>query len=337
MVKNRFDTLPKLPHFDQYRWVDYFELVCLTDLDLSLNKGMIIDRFKLKQNDGIDGSIEEEDLLSILLDDERGDSCDNESAAAIDERDEKRCEAYFMHFNHRLGIFGEFYPFQTQTNELRVKDDYLTNTKCQLYIYLLCCSSLTYFKDFQGIFTADFEEISYWASKNMFPKSAITLLLGKTTSGSGRVYSGNVYSKFKQLAQDLNAGLLVEESDFPKTSSGDGGLDIVSWFNFKDRRNGIPVYAVQCKCSSEWVNAASPSSNLEGIINLDHSPFNLFFIPFAYQNGVGNWFQKHQVKGKVVIDRLRICRLLEGNVDAYSNLNAFKHIKTFLNERESII
>lgn len=335
MTKNRFDSLPSVSQFDEDRWVDYFELVCLSDLDLSLNKGMLIDRFKLKQNDGVDSSIEESEFS--FFSDEEDMLSNGGNTATIDEKDELRCEKYFNHFRNRAHIFGDFYPFEIEKNELRVKEDYAANAKSQLYIYLLCCSCLKYFKDYQSTFTSDFEEISFRASKNMFPKSAITHLLGKTTSGFNRVYSGNVYSKFKQLAEDLNANLLVEKSDFAKTSSGDGGLDIVSWFSFRDRRNSIPVYAVQCKCSSDWVNAASPSSRLEGIINLDHSPFNLFFIPFSYQNEIGNWSQKHQLKGKIVIDRLRICRLLEDNADIFYEFKASEHINSFLTERDSII
>jgi len=341
MIKNRFESIPKVPQFDEYRWVDYFELICLSDLDLSLNKGMLIDRVRLKQNDSIDGAIEEDGELPIYIDDddeeENVPNVEIESPAKIDEKYERKCENYFQHFKHRAATFGEFYPFEVATHELKVKNDYSSNIKCQLYIYFLCCSSLNYFKDFQKIFTSDFEEVSFLAIKQMLPESAIAHLLGKTVSGSKRSYKGNVYAKFEQLAKDLSSKLMIEKSDFPNTSSGDGGLDIIGWFSFKDGRGSIPVFAAQCKCSSQWINASQPSSILEGIVNLDHSPFNLFFIPFAYQKGTGKWHQNPQVKNKIVIDRLRICRLLEENVDIFSELKAANCIASFLTERESIV
>jgi hypothetical protein len=330
-LNNRFKDKPKYVLFDQHYWVDYFELLCLVNIDGEMDIATMKDRVILKERDAIDSSIEDSE-----------DFFDNDGVNyLIGERDTKesfdvRFADYFKHYKSREKNFGDFYPFIVEDKKLTLKKGIEDSVKIKLYIYLLCCSSLNYFSDFMAVFTADFEEVCYEVLKKMLPQNR-TELLGKTISGNKRIYKGNVYSKLKQLADDLSVSLRVTSQDFATTSSGDGGLDLISWQDYKDGINSIPTYSVQCKCSPKWTEASDPANLLEGYFDLDHPPMSLFCIPFSYRKSNGDWHQRQHVKRKIVIDRLRICRLLNNDLEFFNDLTAMASINLFINEKESVI
>ena len=297
----RFQKRPGYSLHEQHRWADFFELVTVVNIDGELDLATMKDRLDLKERDGVDTDLEDSG--------ETEDSKIMPIAPSItdSEKEDLRFLDYFRHFKYRSAKFGEFYPFQVANEKISLKDGFEDSLKAKLYIYLLCCSALSYFQDLQLDLTSEFEELSYTALKKMFPQNT-SHLLGKTTSGAERAYQGNVYNKLKQLGDDLSAGLRITEDDFASTSSGDGGLDLISWYGFKDSQNSIPTYSGQCKCSPKWVDTRDPATLMEGYFDLDHPPVNLFFIPYTYRKSNGNWYQPQNVKRKVVIESITSLR-----------------------------
>lgn len=331
-MSRRFEKNPSYTLFEQHRWVDYFELICLSNLDGELDLATMQDRVELKERDGVDTGYGDSDGFADLTD---FDYSTNQELFPSEKRDLRFLD-YFKHFNLRAAKFEDFYPFQVENKNISLSADYNTSPLKKFYIYLLCCSSLSYFGDMQGVLTSDFEEMCNLALTNMLPGNK-THTLGKTTSGARRVYQGNVYSKLESLGNDLSAKLMVTEQDFPSTSSGDGGLDLISWYEFGDGINSIPSYAGQCKCGPEWINSRNPGDLLEAYFDLEHAPMNMFFIPFYYRKSNGEWHEKHNVKKRVVLDRLRICRLLIGELSKFESTSAYSSIEEFMREKESII
>lgn len=328
-MSERFKKRPGYILFDQHQWADFYELVCLVNIDGELDRTSMMDRVGLKERDGVDlGTYDSSE------DDEGQDPV--VSGQTEKEKNELRFLDYFKYFKFREAKFQNFYPFVVEDHKISLKAGYTESLDIKLYIYLLCCSSLSYFRDIQGTLTSDFELISLSALIKLLPINK-NHHLGKVISGGKREYEGNVYDKLEQLAVDLSANIRVSRSDFATTSSGDGGLDLISWYSFNDSQNSIPTYGGQCKCSPEWINAKDPSTLLEGYFDLDHSPVNMFFIPFDYRKSNGRWHQLHNIKNKVVIDRLRLCELLSGQLSAFSGSDAHTFIETFLTEKESII
>ena len=323
-MSKRLDKRPGYAYFEKYRWVDYFELLCISNIDGELDKTTMIDRIYLKEKDGIDSGLGESEEFDV----------DEESTSESDN--ELRFYEYYKYFQQRHHQFGDFYPFQVDDNKLKLKDDYATNNKQIIYTYLLCCSSLSYFKDFQNVLTSDFENISSKALARMFPEN-ITHVLGKSSIGGIRKYKGNVYSKLETLADDLSANLRISQEDFAATSSGDGGLDIISWYGFHDNLNSIPTFSCQCKCSTSWTSSSDPGSLLSGYFDMDCNPFSIYFIPFSFRKVNGNWHQIQHVKNKVLLDRLRICNLLDGQEDVFMTMRAKTKIEEFILEKQNVI
>lgn len=331
-MSTRFKKKPSYTLYEQHRWADYFELLCLSNIDGEIDVATMQDRVELKERDGVDmgfdDSAESSDDLDIeyLAD---GDVNQN-------EKWDLRFLDYFKHFKLRAAKFGLFYPFIIDGKKIVLKEGYQSSVHQKFYTYLLCCSSLSYFSDIQGVLTSDFEELCNLALTSMLPNNK-THTLGKTASGSARTYHGNVYDKLKNLADDLSVKLRVTREDFAASSSGDGGLDLISWYDFKDNTNSIPTFGGQCKCSPEWINAKDPSSLLQGYFDLDHQPTNMFFVPYYYRRSNGDWHQKQYVRNKIVFDRLRLCNLLRDELSNFESTNAFNSIEEFLREKENII
>lgn len=323
-LSNRLDKRPGYAFFEKYRWVDYFELLCISNIDKELDITTMIDRIYLKEKDGIDSGLGDSGELDI------------EEQNHLESDNELRFYEYYKHFELRVHQFGEFYPFLVEGKKIILKEDYDTDSKKLLYIYLICCSSLNYFRDFQDILTSDFEEISSKALTKMFPEN-ITHVLGKSSVGGKRKYQGNVYSKLESMAEDLSARLRVTKKDFSINSSGDGGLDIISWFGFNDNLSSIPTFSCQCKCSSNWTSSSDPASLLSGYFDMDCNPFSIYFIPFSYRRASGNWHQIHHVRNKVLLDRMRICNLMDGQEDLFLTLGAKVKVDEFIQEKQNVI
>ncbi|MGE3800896.1 MAG: hypothetical protein AB7H80_07740 [Candidatus Kapaibacterium sp.] len=330
MEKRRFDDIPSVPHFDEHMWIDYFELLCLANVDRTLDAGSIIDRFRLKEEDSIDASLEE----STDLTNEDKDYADFTSDPQ--RKYERMQDEFFKHFRARELLFNAFYPFTVEGSLLKKKPSVCAN-KTVFYIYLLCCSWLKYFKDYMSTFTSDFERISTEALKSLVPSSAEIRHFGKTLNYSHNQAKGNIYKKLSFLSQEMATTLRISESDLSPFSSGDGGIDIVSWFNFGDAQNNTHSFAAQCKCSNDWSESRNPSDLMTSYLNMDHEPNSIYFIPFSYRKTDKNWHQPQKVKGRIVVDRFRLCQLLKNDLSFFSTLNSYDNIIHFLEETEPII
>ena len=104
----------------------------------------------------------------------------------------------------------------------------------------------------------------------------------------------------------------------------DGGVDVVAWRPFKDRRNGFPVYLVQVTCERNYSHKVFDIDLRlwAGWLNLDTDPVSVLAVPTTISLGE-EW---NEISTKVVVlERIRLCELL-----ALSNV----HVDTLVEGRK---
>jgi hypothetical protein len=92
----------------------------------------------------------------------------------------------------------------------------------------------------------------------------------------------------------------------------DGGVDVVAWRSFKDRRNGFPVYLVQVTCERNYSHKIYDVDLRlwSGWLNLDADPISVLAVPTTISLGE-EW---NEISSRVVVlERIRICELLGEN------------------------
>ena len=314
-----FQAPPSLKHSELFRWADYFELACLYNSDKSISKGDIYCIMEPLLRDSI---IDKEEF-------ESSDDCSDKDIFPPNEtkNDQYRffCDELFKMLEYRAWVYKAFYPFKIKEgNLLELKPS--LQIKCKLYIYLLSCSNLSFFKDAQSKLTTDFEILSKESLKRFVSSKAEIHHFGANVRPSS--YTGNLYSKIVKLAEDLNCDLIAQKEDFSSKDSGDGGLDIVAWYPFKDLKWSRFIILAQCKCSEEWVDLRF-SSSLEawqGKIRFTNPINNMTFIPMCYRRCNGAWHKNHNVSGTILIDRQRLIDCLGDNVDFFKKYNSLKYV-----------
>ena len=322
------ETLAYPPISDDYAWLDYFELMCLTSLDKCLSKGAIVEDLDTLKGisphlvlmTSTDNPAEEEDeqkeegnadphdglLLEKLSDDKREDLIGkNESIA--------KGIIYGIIFRQRY--FGAWYPFEVigeAKDEIRVRD--LTNEH-RLYIQLLLSSSLRMipqqrWKDL----TEPFEEISLKVFKVLMPTGWQVHRFG--AKGVIR-YKGTLYKKLQALSVDIKARFVGKSHYFKKGNNADGGLDLVAWHSLGDLRSGSPAALAQCGCTLDgWPNKsleASPARLKNSIVSL------VPWLPYYFMHhdllvevsGKEDWQRGNDITECIFVDRFRILTIIK--------------------------
>ena len=277
---NLVDKPPYRLSLDVHIISDYIELCCLAHQDGLVSLDDMRNLFELPDQEGI-----EEDGLPTTL------------------RDAFRCCCA------KNRILGEKYPFEARNNCLNLKVG-MTDDQ-YLYIQLLFSSMLTYFQDIQSKLTDTFELISQRALQGFLSPKWDVKIFGKGGHSDPR-YTGNTWSRLSTLADDLRLGLSCKEQSFAKTSTGDIGIDIVSWFPFADSAGCLPVILGQCACGLEkWQDkqASVSNSRIRGYLNSSIPHREVILTPTCFRNTQGEWLRKEEIY-TLLLDRVRILSLV---------------------------
>lgn len=304
----RLEKKPRYNYFDVHLWADYFELRCFGDHQLTESD---IRKYINPKEDDLDKAVKD-------------DGTSMNPSMNDDEKYELTIQSFFDHYSYRSAHFGQGYPFLFENEILTLKDN-LSEIHYS-YLYLLACSHLTFFGDFQPEFTSDFEEVSVNFLRTIFPPIEHIYRFGKGRAGAPSRYDGNVEKKITSLAEDLRCN--AKSLKFPKQSSGDGGIDIVGWYNPWDSLTSQLIIIAQCKCSDEWSNYRDGKSSVKGVIQLSNDVNNFFFIPFFYRNARGSWHMPQDVDDKILIDRGRLMKSFP--TKDFVNLISYTRIKQLL-------
>lgn len=287
---------------DVHSLADYAELLCLLTYDRLCSRETISDQIK-----------------------DVGDSKVTDNAL----------EDCFAHLEWRKNAFGAHYPFAIDEGRFLSAEEEVTSPQ-KLYILLLLCSNLPYFKRLDGSLTNAFERVSLIAMKGIFPSSSEIRPFGKCETN----YTGTKADRLNRLAQDIGGFGSCDSKTFRERDTGDGGVDLVSWVPLDpyERRN-IPSALAQCACSrNDWASKQTEISHtrLGGYLHPSVPWMELLFMPHSFRDNHGNWAVRGDVGMTIILDRLRIINQVGEDI-SWNDIDPPKILDDFLEERLSLV
>ena len=308
-------TPPRAKHFDEYAWADYVELLCLADPDGVKTPPDVVDVVRPNVED-IGGA------EAVSNDFQNVDGTMH--AGEADDEWEHRVEQWFDHFAYRAKAFGKAYPFEFEPVNadgagpvLRRKDagDNDLAPAVQLYLTLLFAANLRYCRAETSGLTRGFERLCYWALKQQLGPSAEVHLFGVGPPGGDPDeprYMGGTYEKLEQLGRDVRAELLAEREEWPPTSAGDAGIDLVGWFPFNDEAPTMLAVFAQCAATENWDTKqfSSHSAKWAPHFRFFALPVNFVYVPLCFRRTTGDLHTKKDIGRSVFVDRVRLIHLL---------------------------
>ena len=157
----------------------------------------------------------------------------NEIASLEPERNDiinDRFISIFSICRDRQNLYSnDEYPFIIIGNTIKLKT--ILSDKQKLYIFLLLCTNLNYFKSFQHELTTDFELLSQYVLASFLPTKAVVKSFGKKSN-----YTGNAKNKITLLANEIGLKINANRLEcISSQNSQERGCDLVAWIPFKDK------------------------------------------------------------------------------------------------------
>lgn len=200
----------------------------------------------------------------------------------------------------RSGLLGSKYPFEV--NDFAIV--FNQSMELSAYTYLLLITRPASPVSWQTtVPTQDesdlFEEFVALALKDYLGEPAEAIPFG-WPSKFGRPQEFPLAIDW--LAEKLGLKL---GSAFRPPRRKDGGVDVVAWKPFKDRRSGFPIYLIQCTLQKEFV---SKSRDIDlriwaGWLEMDHDPVSILAIPRSIAPGE-SW--NEITANSIIFDRFRL-------------------------------
>lgn len=260
---------------------DYLELLCIVNGgDYSINDAQ-------PQIDIISDEDDQEDIMN------EDDQIHDELQFALEEIDRRNddCDGH--------------YPFIADRNSIHYcPGESVTEQRLALvYTYLLLATRLNMiqhksYREIDG--TLLFEELSAVAVKNYFGNNADSLVFGTAAEGG-------FGDKIKRLIEELKEGVGAKDPEDTTNDEKDGGLDIVVWKPFADKKKGKIIGFGQCKTGTNWrqqVGSLHPDDFCKTYFKEQpfSTPVNMFFVAESFKENSETLFRK----AGIMFDRCRI-------------------------------
>ena len=204
----------------------------------------------------------------------------------------------------RSSLLGEKYPFAV--NDFAVVFDQSLEVSSYTYFLLMTrpSSSVSWQTPVPTQEESDlFEEVVALALKDYLGDPAEAIPFG-WPSKFGRPQEFPLAINW--LAEKLGLKL---GSAFRPPRRKDGGVDVVAWKPFKDRRSGFPIYLVQCTLQKDYV-PKSRDIDLRiwaGWLDMDHDPVTILAIPRSISPGE-SW--NEVTANSIIFERFRLVESL---------------------------
>jgi len=152
-----------------------------------------------------------------------------------------------------------------------------------------------------------FDDLVLDALKRYIGPAGLGVRFGAPASGAR---PKNFQEAVAWLARQLNLPLGAGRA---RKTGGDGGLDVIVWRPFRDRRAGYLIVLAQCTVQNDWIGKARDIARdvWRGWIDLGKDPHLVLAIPFVVSSSYDKWDELRRTV-HAVLDRLRLCELLEG-------------------------
>lgn len=204
----------------------------------------------------------------------------------------------------RLDIIGRTYPFQPSPTGMR----YFESGETLPYIFLLCISTSKSLRDRSSLTETDvmFDYLVLDALKKYFGKSGQGVRFAwPTTEGRPPDFVQAIAWLSEKMDVPIGRG-----KQRPK--SKDGGVDLVVWKPFKDKKIGFITILAQCTIQVDWFPKRKDivTDVWQGHLDFGKEPVTSLAIPFVVPSQFDKWDELRRTIN-LVVDRLRICELLE--------------------------
>ena len=213
-------------------------------------------------------------------------------------------ETVLREINRRKRLCQQAYPFSEESSGVR----YSVGKAGVPYLFMLCISaSETYRAEKRQKETDElFDELVLDALKACLGPTSEGERFGSPASGSR---PKNFRDSIRWIAHRMN---LQQGKGNPRTHTGDGGLDVIAWRPFRDRRSGYMVLLAQCTVERDWFHKARDLQQdaWRGWIDLGKDPHLVFAIPFVIAAQYDKWDELRRLV-HTALDRLRLCELLD--------------------------
>lgn len=203
----------------------------------------------------------------------------------------------------RYEILGMVYPFEIKTVGMVRRQEWAVLP----YSYLLRISSGTDHSFSLAAGTnsdrvVNFEKLVVFAMQSLLGSGSKALRFGFPSEDRPVEFPKAIEWLSKRMG--INSGQAYRP---PRRK--DGGVDVVAWRPFRDRRNGFPVYLVQVTCERSYSHKIYDVDLRlwSGWLNLDADPVSVLAVPTTISAGE-EW---NEISSRVVVlERTRICELL---------------------------
>lgn len=317
MIEPSIEKFPRYRKFDVHMLVDFIELRCIVNPDKSMVTSDLKEIFT-PEDEELDQSFSEEDEDSL------------DDMVAPQDVNELFLADLFRHMQSRQLHYGKSYPFEVTEGQIALKSS-MSDVHIA-YMYLLLCSHLKYVANkHQAQFTSEFEFVSARCLNSHVVPNHELHIFGKNSKVPSVRYVGNALRRLELLAEDLGGNLIAGAEDFPRTSSGDSGIDIVGWLNQWDHVKNQLVLVGQCKCSPRWMKEKDARTRLHEVMSLNDEVANFFLIPFHFRRATNEWHQIPPTRRKCLIDRERFIKSFP--LADFKTCKSFALVKDYIESR----
>jgi len=254
--------------------------------------------------------------MEELDDDEQADiDADdlNQVDAEKNDRLERQLEDVLTQLDFRTKALNDYYPFEINGEAIVLKNH--LNEKQRVYKLLLACSRL---RSFEGPGIAQswakaFTNLSKIALRALLPNEAVIRIFDANSDDRATYYTHSLDEALKRLGQDLSVEINLPNCD-KAGKSGDAGLDLVAFLNFND--GAKTSYALFGQCGAQetgWPKKTleAHSMRYRGYYQILFDFPGVMFTPVCYRSADGDWWDIQAATGVVLLDRIRIMKLLD--------------------------
>jgi hypothetical protein len=223
---------------------------------------------------------------------------------AMDDRD-SLCRDAMNELNLRVSSAVDSYPFTFSGTLLQVKQDWRRFTP---YVF---CLLLSYAEDskkkVKGIkHTVIFEQLSCMAAKNYIGGEVLRFgAPRKELPSSFRDALSAICAKVEEWSSSSTASTIHKQ---------DGGLDLIAWKRFPDRRIGKLILFGHCASGQDWdgkINELQPGDFCSEWLAGEKSPIvKTFFVPHRLSDEI--WAHR-AISAKLFFDRCRIAHWVKND------------------------
>ena len=282
------ESTPDIARDLTHHYCDYVELLALVDSDNGVSRSDVYDRFL------------EDSRISGVGSEEGGKSYD-QWTSEIDD--------WFTELSSRALAYSDTYPFEFHAGLFTLKDN-LTDRQ-YLYLGLLLCSLLRYVQSRSSLSSA-FECLCLYATKSYLPHIAEVHLFGVSSGNSSR-YEGNLETRIRLLAEDMNFPVSNRPNLFRNRDNGDGGVDVVAWLPFNNDSNLDKklVLIGQSASTLEWATKQHSVERLRSFLNIENNFLNTLYVPYDMRDASRNLSNWSLITVDILFDRHRILQLVQ--------------------------